>query len=183
MNTADHGNADRRCKLLLAARLLPLATVVAWIITIVVPIIDSNTSDGGNEEGPSPTITSMGHSPVLLEYLDHEAISIWIGILTLAILPWLVGSSKWWSAAAVLFGAALLWMLSSYLITPPIMMWDGQTEDGTPTGGMEVGRPAPGFAVYTIGALALTAAGICGWISSSGSTAALRHRGALDPDV
>lgn len=68
---------------------------------------------------------------------------------TAQLLPWLFGHSQTWSSAA---------------IDPPFLMWDGQTDDAMPTGGMEVGLPDFGFVLWAIGSLARIAADICGWI-------------------
>lgn len=145
-------------ELLRAARILPLATIVAWTITIFVPVLDS-----GNDDGPRIRITSLGSSPLDPANLDPGMITIWVVILAIVILPWLLGASQLWSGAAILFGIVLLAGLASAAFEPPTMVWDGQTGDGMPTGGMETGRPAAGFVICTIGALALVAAGVCGW--------------------
>lgn len=155
----SHFTGSRGKELLRAARILPLATVAAGIVTIFMPVLDS-----GNAEGPSIRITSLGYSPLDPTDLDPGMISVWVLTLTLAVLPWLFRASQWWSVAVILVGLVLLMSLATAVIEPPIMMWDGQTEDGRPTGGMEVARPAAGFAVCTIGSLALVAAGVCGWV-------------------
>lgn len=150
---------SRGKELLRAARILPLATVAAGIVTIFVPVLDS-----GNADGPSIRITSLGYSPLDPTNLNPGMTSVWVLILTLTVLPWLFRASQWWSVAAILTGVGILVSLAFAVIEPPIMMWDGQTADGMPTGGMEVARPAAGFAVCTTGSLALVAAGVCGWV-------------------
>lgn len=152
-----------------AARLLPLVTVAAWIITIFVPILDS-----GNADGPRITITSLGDSPLDPEYLNPGFIAIWVLIVVFALLPWLFGAEQWWSAAAILFGVVILLGLAAAVINPPFLMWDGQTDDGMPTGGMEVVRPDFGFVLCAIGGFALGASGFCGWIGGQ----RLKHRAA-----
>lgn len=142
-----------------AARLLPLVTVAAWIITIFVPVLDS-----GNDEGPRITITSLGGAPLDPAELNPGFIAIWILIVIFAVLPWLFGHSRWWSATAILIGFVILLGLITVVIEPPFLMWDGQTDDGMPTGGMEVARPEFGFVLWVIGSQALVAAGACGWI-------------------
>lgn len=165
--SADETNAqefyDRETRglegrLIRAARILPLATVAAWIVTIFVPVLDT-----GNVDGPRMRITSLGYSPVDPTDLDPGMVSVWVLILASAVLPWLVGAPRWWSVATLLIGVTVLMGLAAAVIDPPIMMWDGQTDDGMPTGGMEVARPAMGFVLAAVGSLALVAAGICGW--------------------
>lgn len=147
--------------LLRAARFLPLVTVAAWIITIFVPILDS-----GNDDGPRIRITSVGETPLDPEYLSPGFIAIWLLIVSFAILPWLFGVERWWSGSAIVLGALLLLVLAAAVINPPSLLWDGQTDDGMPTGGMEVALPDFGFALCLIGSQALGAAGFCGWIGS-----------------
>lgn len=162
------GNRDRRSRALLRiARLLPLATVAAWIVTTFVPILDSGDSDG-----PRIRITSLGYSPLDPTDLDPGMVAVLVLILASAVLPWLVGASRWWSVAAFLIGVAVLMGLAAAVIDPPTMMWDGQTDKGMPAGGLEVARPTMGFVVCAIGSLALVAAGICGWIGRQ----RLKHR-------
>lgn len=145
--------------LLQAARLLPLATVAVWIATIFVPILDS-----GGTEGLGITITSLGEAPLGTRGTDPGLVAIWILIVIIALLPWLFGHSHWWSAAAILIGDVILFGLVAVAITPPSLIWDGQTAEGVPTGGMEIARPDFGFVLWIIGSLALIVAGICGWI-------------------
>lgn len=167
---ADESNTPRSSvpgtgggvELLRAARILPLATIAAWIITIFVPVLDS-----GNDDGPRIRITSLGYSPLDPADLDPGMTAIWVLILAMAILPWLIGVSQWWAAAAILLGFVILMGLTAAVIEPPIMMWDGQTDEGMPTGGMEIARPTAGFGLCAIGSLALIASGICAWIGRS----------------
>lgn len=153
--------------LLQIARLLPLGTVATWIVTIFVPVLDS-----GNAEGPRITITSLGGAPLDPAELNPGFIAIWFLIVIFALLPWLFGHSQWWSAAAILIGVVILLGLASAVINPPFLMWDGQTDAGMPTGGMEVALPDFGFVLWIIGSQALIAAGICGWIGGQ----RLKHR-------
>lgn len=164
---ADVAGADSQSRhavrpsgaLLRAERLLPLVTVAAWIITIFVPVLDS-----GNDEGPRITITSLGGAPLDSAELHPGFIGIWFLIVVFALLPWLFGHSQWWSATAILIGVGILLGLIVAVINPPFLMWDGQTDDGMPTGGMEVALPDYGFVLWIIGSQALGAAGVCGWI-------------------
>lgn len=89
---------------------------------------------------------------------------LWVLIVIIALLPWLFGLSQWWSATAILVGVVILVGLVAVVIDPPLLMWDGQTEDGMPTGGMVVAGPDFGFVLWIIGSLALVAAGVCSWI-------------------
>ncbi|MCU4297329.1 hypothetical protein D3I60_09595 [Brevibacterium permense] len=73
-----------------------------------------------------------------------------------------------WPLLLVAVGAGLF-ILVSTLLNPPALMWDGQLPDGTPTGGMEVGRPSIGFGLWLIGAAALVGAGICGLLTQTQS--------------
>lgn len=102
----------------------------------------------------------------LLPELELGYIALWFLIVTLAVLPWIFGHSQWWSAAAILVGTVILLGLIVVAINPPYLMWDGQTAEGMPTGGMEVARPDVGFVLRIIGSQALVAAGVCGWIGA-----------------
>ena len=158
-NSPDRSETRPSQDLLRAARLLPLVTVAAWIVTIFVPVLDS-----GNVKGPRITITSLGGAPLDSAELNPGFIAIWILIVIFALLPWLFGHSRWWSVSAVACSVVILLGLVVAVIDPPFLMWDGETDDGMPTGGMEVAVPDFGFVLWIIGSQALAAAGVCGWI-------------------
>lgn len=105
----------------------------------------------------------MGETPLDPEYLSPGFIAVWLLIVGFPIMPWLFGHSQWWAGGAIVVGALLLLVLAAAAINPPSLLWDGQTDDGLPTGGMEVARPDFGFALCLIGSQALNAAGVCGW--------------------
>ncbi|MCU4297327.1 hypothetical protein D3I60_09585 [Brevibacterium permense] len=132
------------------------------MITIFVPVLDSG--------GPVPMqirVTSLGFSPIDMNDLDEVYLVLWIVILTGASTAWLLSASKWWSIAAIVLGTALGLRLLQMVADPPIIMWDGQTADGMPTGGMEVAYTAAGFGLWVLGSLLFFAAGICGLVAAS----------------
>ncbi|AZL04852.1 MULTISPECIES: hypothetical protein [Brevibacterium] len=161
MNVDDgssHGPSDRTRHLRRIASLLPLATVAAWVITIFVPILDS-----GNNDGPRIRITSLGEDPFEPATAVPGFFAVWLLVVVFSILPLLFGISRWWSGAAMVIAALLIIVLVFAALNPPSLLWDGQTPDGMPTGGMEVALPDFGFFISLVGALALGAAGSAGW--------------------
>ena len=76
-------------------------------------------------------------------------------------------SDLWWNVTAVLIAALIVFILVGIVLSPPVTLWDGQLPDGTPTGGMEVGRPSFGFGLWLIGAASLAAAGVCGFAAKA----------------
>lgn len=164
MNVDDgssHGPSDRTMRLHRIATLLPLATVVAWVATIFVPVLDS-----GNDDGPRIRITSLGETPFDQETAVPGFFAAWLLVVVFSILPLVFGISRWWSGAAMVIAALLIIVLVFAALNPPSLLWDGQTADGMPTGGMEVALPDFGFFICLVGALALGAAGSAG--SSAG---------------
>ncbi|MCF2572109.1 hypothetical protein [Brevibacterium sp. UCMA 11754] len=139
------------------ATLLPLVTVAAWVITIFVPILDS-----GNDDGPRIRITSLGEHPFDPATAVPGFFAVWLLVVVFSILPLLFGISRWWSGAAMVIAALLIIVLVFAALNPPSLIWDGQTAEGMPTGGMEVAVPDFGFFICLVGALALGAAGSAG---------------------
>ncbi|MGC2976627.1 hypothetical protein ACPUD8_13080 [Brevibacterium sp. FAM 25378] len=152
----------------LAARVLPLGSVACWAITIFVPVLDS-----GGTGSMRIRVTSLGFSPIDMNDLNPGYLALWIIILTTAFTAWLLSASKWWSIAAIVLGTVLGLHLLQMVADPPIMMWDGQTADGMPTGGMEVAYPAAGFGFWVLGSVLFFTSGICGLVAASQQN---RHR-------
>ncbi|SDT09493.1 hypothetical protein SAMN04489752_3342 [Brevibacterium siliguriense] len=71
-------------------------------------------------------------------------------------------TAHWWNLVVLLIAAVIGVLLFGILVHPPLIMWGGQLSDGTPTGGMEIGRRSFGFGLWLNGAASLAAAGICG---------------------
>lgn len=153
----------RQRKLQRWARLLPFTAVAMWIVTIFVPVVDSF-----NDDGPRIRVTSLGKwtfddgGDVDLFFLI-----IWALVVAIAALGPAFAPARWWGVTAVIIAALIVLVLVSFLVSPPLLMWDGQLPDGTPTGGMEVGRPSIGFGLWPIGAAALVAAGSCGLLAQT----------------
>lgn len=152
----------------LVARVLPLGAVACWVITIFVPVLDS-----GGQGAMRIRVTSFGFSPIDMNDLDAGYLALWVIIVTGAFTAWLLAASKWWSVAAIVLGALLGLHLLQMVADPPILMWDGQTADGIPTGGMEVAYPAAGFGLWVLGSILYVAAGICGLVAAAQKN---RHR-------
>ena len=151
-------NRRRQRKLQRWARLLPFTAVAVWIATIFVPVVDSF-----NDDGPRIRVTSLGEWTIDDGGdVDLFFLIIWALVVAIAALGPAFALARWWGVTAVLIAALLVLVLFSYLLIPPVLMWDGQLPDGTPTGGMEVGRPSFGFGLWLVGAAALVAAGSCG---------------------
>lgn len=153
----------RQRKLQQLARLLPFIAVTMWIATIFIPVVDSF-----NGVGPRIRLTSLGD----LTFDDGGEmlppfILLWAIVVGFAALGLGFAADQWWNVAAVLIAALIVLIFVAILLNPPTIMWDGQLPDGTPIGGMEVGRPSFGFGLWLIGAASLAAAGICGFAANA----------------
>lgn len=127
-------------------------------MTVFVPVVDSF-----NDDGPRIRVTSLGEWTIDDGGdVDLFFLIIWALVVAIAALGAAFAPARWWDVTAVIIAALIVLVLFSYLVSPPVLMWDGQLPDGTPTGGMEVGRRSFGFGLWLIGAAALVAAGICG---------------------
>ncbi|WP_209325618.1 hypothetical protein [Brevibacterium renqingii] len=164
----DRPDSDGGRRLNLAARVLPLGAVACWMITIVVPVLDS-----GDPDSTRIRVTSLGLSPIDMNDLDEVYLLLWIVILAGAVTAWLLAASKWWSVAAIVLGTVLCLRLLQMVVDPPFLIWDGQTASGLPAGGMEIAYPAPGFVFWILGSLCFVAAGVCGLTAEARKT---RHR-------
>ena len=152
-----------RRRLVRLARWLPFIAVAMWVATIFVPVVDSFNGDG-----PRVRMTSLGEWTV-----DDGGevlplfILFWAFLVGFAALGLGFSSDQWWNVTAVVMAALIVFILVAILLNPPTIMWDGQLPDGTPTGGMEVGRPSFGFGLWLIGAASLATAGICGFAAKA----------------
>ncbi|GGC33058.1 hypothetical protein GCM10010974_14480 [Brevibacterium sediminis] len=156
-------NRRRQRKLQQWARLLPFTAVGVWTVTVFVPVVDSF-----NDDGPRIRVTSLGEWTIDDGGdVDLFFLIIWALVVAIAALGAAFAPARWWDVTAVIIAALIVLVLFSYLVSPPVLMWDGQLPDGTPTGGMEVGRPSFGFGLWLIGAAALVAAGICGLLTQT----------------
>src|SRR5699024_5186862 len=152
-------------RLSVVARVLPVATVACWAITIVVPVLDS-----GEPDSLRIRVTSLGFSPIDMNDLDEAYLLLWAVVLIVAITAWLLEASRWWSVAAIVLGTVLSLRLLQMIVDPPYLVWEGQTASGTPTGGMEVAYPALGFGFWVFGSMCFIAAGVCGLIADAQRT-------------
>ena len=153
----------RQRKLQQLARLLPFIAVTMWIATIFIPVVDSF-----NSVGPRIRLTSLGD----LTFDDGGEmlppfILLWAIVVGFTALGLGFAADQWWNVAAVLIAALIVLIFVAILLNPPTIMWDSQLPDGTPIGGMEVGRPSFGFGLWLIGAASLAAAGICGFAANA----------------
>ena len=164
----DRPDSDDGRRLNLAARVLPLGAVACWMITIVVPVLDS-----GEPDSMRIRVTSLGLSPIDMNDLDEVYLLLWAVILAGAVTAWLLAASKWWSVAAIVLGTVLCLRLLQMVVDPPFLIWDGQTANGLLAGGMEIAYPAPGFVFWILGSLCFFAAGVCGLAAEARKT---RHR-------
>ncbi|MGO3065354.1 MAG: hypothetical protein ACTIID_06765 [Brevibacterium linens] len=98
---------------------------------------------------------------------DTFYLVLWALIITIAVLGLFFPSARWWAAAAMLIGALIVVLLIGLVLEPPLLMWDGQLPDGTPTGGMEIGCPSVGYGLWVVGAAALISAGISGLLAQT----------------
>lgn len=141
------------------AQLLPLVTVAVWVITLLIPVLDS-----GNTEGPRIVVTSLGGPPFDLSETQPVFVVAWVAILCCAVSAWVARSLRWWSVVTILVAVLLGAFLLRMLVEPPFLLWDGVDAQGRPTGGQEIAEPAGGALAWAMGIGALFAAGICGLI-------------------
>lgn len=146
------------------ARILPLLALAAWVVTIWVPVLDSASNSLHSGDSMRIVVTSLGHLPYEAAEIDFEFVIIWSCLLTCVISVWLCDGLRLWSWGTSGLGIAVLVFLSSEIADPPTIIWDGQDSSGRSVGGMEVATPALGAVLWTIGGIALIAAGICGLI-------------------
>ncbi|HCG56156.1 MULTISPECIES: hypothetical protein [Brevibacterium] len=146
------------------ARTLPLLALAAWVVMIWVPVLDSANNSLHFGDSVRIVVTSLGRLPDRAIETDFEFVIIWSCLLACAISVWLCNGLKFWSWSASGLGVVVLIFLTSESIDPPTIMWDGQDSGGQWIGGMEVASPAPGAVLWTVGGIALIAAGICGLI-------------------
>src|SRR5699024_12307491 len=67
-------------RLSVVARVLPVATVACWAITIVVPVLDS-----GEPDSLRIRVTSLGYSPIDMNDLDEAYLLLWAVVLIVAV--------------------------------------------------------------------------------------------------
>lgn len=148
----------------LLVRLLPLVTVVAWVITLFVPVFNS-----GNSFGPRIVMNSLGTD---LQFLDDPwptFVATWVAILGCAVSVWFLRGFRVWSIVAMLVVAAIIVFVVLLLANPPALIWDGIDAQGRPTGGYEEAGLGAGMLVWGVGLVALLTAGVCGLLGSKRS--------------
>lgn len=148
----------------LIARILPTLALTAWIVTIFMPVLDSASNSFHTSGSVRIVVTSLGHSPFELSDADPQFVIIWICLLTCVVSAWLLDVLRAWSWATTVLGVLVLAFLGRMMADPPTVMWDGQNGKGEWIGGMEVGDPVAGAALWAVGGIALIAAGIIGLI-------------------
>lgn len=146
------------------ARILPLITVAALALTLVVPILDS-----GNTGGPRIVVTSLGGPAFDLAEMDPVFLIAWAAVLGCAVSVWFLHSLGWWGVAAMLTSGLLGALFVRMLTDPPYLFWDDMDAQGNPVGGGEIGEPAIGALLWAIGLGALLAAAICGLMGARAS--------------
>lgn len=139
------------------ARALPLITVTSWALTLFVPVLDS-----GNTRGPRIVVSSLGGEPLALVDAQGPFVVAWVLVIGSAASAWVSRSLTGWSVVVMLVAVALTMFLSSMLLDPPRLIWDGVDDQGRPTGGYEVAGPTVGTLIWAAGIAALFAAGVCG---------------------
>lgn len=139
------------------ARILPLVTVLAWVITLAVPVLDS-----GNTRGPKIVVSSLGGSPFDLSDAQATYVISWIAVVGCAASAWLFRSLTWWSLVTILVALLLGARLLGLVLDPPSLIWDGADPRGRPTGGQVIGKPSAGTWIWAMGIAALLVAGVCG---------------------
>ena len=152
-------------------RLLPLLTVAAWALTLVIPVLDS-----GKNSGPRIVVSSTGGTPFDLTDAEPVFLLAWAGVLGCAATVWLLRSLKVWSVVAIVVAVLLAVLLITTIMDPPTVFWDGIDAQGQHIGGAEVGGPATGSVLWAIGIGALFMAGLGGLRHVDGVPDARRQR-------
>lgn len=145
----------------IVARCLPLVTVLAWAITIAVPVLDS-----AEPSGPNIVVNSFGAEPYQWDEVQDSFLIAWIAVLVCAAWAWWARPQRVWSVVTLVVAGGLAWMLLGLLLRPPMLMWDGVDAQGRPTGGSVVGEPAAGAVLWAIGIIALGVSGLWGFLSA-----------------
>ncbi|MGO1228019.1 MAG: hypothetical protein ACTMII_05275 [Brachybacterium sp.] len=146
-------------------RMLPLVAVAALVITLVVPVSVSSDPDFDaflmTSAGQPGTTDSL---PLMLP--------IWAIVLVAAATVWIPRWPALWAVVAFVAALTLVILPATLVLDPPRLMWDGWDEaNNRPTGGMVVGRPFIGSALWVAGSLALTASGVLGILDAVRSRA------------
>lgn len=144
------------------ARTLPLLALIAWTVTIWVPVLDSADNGLHTRESIRIVVTSLGGWPRNPAELEPEYVIIWSCLLTCVVSSWLLDGLRIWGWATTSLGVAVLWFLGNLIAEPPTAMWDGRDGNGRRIGGMEYASPDAGAAFWAVGGTALAVAGVCG---------------------
>lgn len=167
-------------RLRLITRTLPVLTLAVWAVTLWVPVLDSANNNLHLSESSRIVVTSLGRSPVEVEELELDFVTIWACLFTCVISAWLLDGLRLWSWATAIFGVVVLEFLGGMITEPPTIMWDGQDSNGEWIGGVEVATPDVGAWLWLVGGLALLAAGACGLLEEHPrSNCRSAHREAL----
>lgn len=140
----------------LARALLPLAAIAALLVTLALPLMVP--SDPDFDEFRITSIGEQGDGGLLVMML-----AVWALVLTAAGLAWIPRWPALWSVAAFVAALAMFLLPVMLMLDPPMLIWDGWDEaNDRGTGGMVVGRPFFGSALWLLGSFALTASGLLG---------------------
>lgn len=155
------------------ARLLPLLTLAAWVITLAVPLFQ-----GDDPDNPAlsdvVTVSSLGGAPFDLDAASWPFVLSWIAIAGLTVSAWFLRSLRVWSLVAIGAAVALSLQLYSVISYPPVLLWDGMDGQGNMIGGQITGVPTVGVPIWMAGIAALGLAGVLGLIGSFRGNAPLR---------
>lgn len=144
----------------LLARILPLGAVLAYVIAIRVPVMQSH---GGIQ--PDLIVTTLGLDYSVGDPIDPLVVVLWNLLLGCAVTAWPLSRLRAWGVVAIASGVLLLTVLLTLLADPPFYLWDGIDDEGRPTGGLVEAEPASGAALWAASGLLLIAAGVHGLLS------------------
>jgi hypothetical protein len=134
---------------------LHLVACAAYVVASVVPVMEA-PRDTSSHEIRLNALGDMGS-----DRIDGPSLLVWLLVASTVVGAQRFPVSRAWGLLSLLAGAtaALLW--GGLVRTPPLLMWDGQMPDGTPTGGMLVAEPTPWITCAALTAAGLVAGGLC----------------------
>ena len=154
------GQAARRPRRELAIRLLHLLAVLSYTVASFVPVL-ATEPDGSALSIRVSALGGMQDDGIGPEGLSPAALLVWLLVALAAAGVLVRPASRAWSLVSLIVAAAVAQRWVSLVRDPPLLMWDGQLPDGTPTGGMLVAEPTWGLVLPALTVACLVIGGLC----------------------
>lgn len=134
---------------------LHLVACAAYVIASVVPVMEA-PRDSSSHEIRLNALGDMGSDSI-----DGPSLLVWLLVASAVVGAQWFPVSRASGLLSLLAGATTALHWGGLVKTPPLLMWDGQMPDGTPTGGMLVAEPTPWITCAALTAACLVAGGFC----------------------